>query len=627
MAGKIDKEFLKKHHFWLLHGVIALGLVLAWFGLMVSVPDEISAKGEDNLKKKKALDAAKAQSRATLSEYDKRKLELFTLRGQRWKDMWEIQKEMYEWPAVLGEDQLAKVQGLTFGDNISNASLLEAFKTQLGKEYENLAKAIAPMQFNTGWPAVLRHVAAWRLTPESEEVWLALEDLWVQREIVQTIAKINEKAAKFDPLTPAEDPSKTRKRSFQNRTWKVDLEIVDAMGGYQLKGTIKNRTDRLQPYGANGGFVLKVWLSDDPNARPFEFLIQGSSLSARVVKTDAQGREINTEESDLKERNGIEPIRELPQQHKIYDGRVVGLYRVEQVFDARTLPVKRFDKLALGYTSARHSLADLEMTPFSTKAVEAETPAAVEGAPGAPGPGGPMAPPGGPMAPPGGPMAPPGAFGAGAGDAAAKGDMSPNLLVRRRYVNRTDQVRFMPIALSVVCDQIYSADVLTALANSRLRMQIVQSHLGRFRGTISYFGEGTTAAPDGPSASGTSPMAPGGPPPGPLSRPGPMGPPPPMGPGAFGGFPGLGSSSAPRSSSEDVASGNLIDFSVYGIASLYEKYQSEPRKDATAPAPVNPAPPAPAPVAPAVPAPVVPETPMPPAAPVNPAPAPAAPKL
>ena len=594
MAGKIDKEFLKKHHFWLLQGVIALGLVLAWFGLMVSVPDEIAAKGDDNLKKKKTLDAAKAQSRATLFEYDKRKLELFNLRGQRWKDMWEIQKEMYEWPAVLGEDQLAKVQGLTFGDNISNASLLEAFKTQLGKEYENLAKAIAPMQFNNGWQAVLRHVAAWRLTPESEEVWLALEDLWVQREIVQTVAKINEKAAKFDQLNPAEDPSKSRKRSFQNRTWKADLEIVEAGGVYQLKGTIKNRTDRLQPYGANNGLFLKVWLSDDPNARPFEFLIQGSSLEG--------GKE--------------EKIRELPKEHKIYDGRVVGLYRVEQVFDARTLPVKRFDKLALGYTSARHSLADLEMTPFSTKAVEAETPAAVEGAPG------------GPMAPPGGPMAPPGAFGTGGDAAAAKGDMSPNLLVRRRYVNRTDQVRFMPIALSVVCDQIYSADVLTALANSRLRMQIVQSHLGRFRGTISYFGEGTTAAPDGPSTPGAFPMAPGGPPPGPLSRPGPMGPPPPMGPGAFGGFPGVGSSSAPRSSSEDVASGNLIDFSVYGIASLYEKYQTEPRKDAAAP--VNPAPPAP--VAPAVPAPapVVPETPMPtppPAAPVNPAPAPAAPKL
>ncbi len=610
MAGKIDKEFLKKHHFWLLQGVIALGLVLAWFGLMVSVPDEISAKGEDNLKKKKVLDAAKAQSRATLSEYDKRKLELFNLRGQRWKDMWEIQKEMYEWPAVLGEDQLAKVQGLTFGDNISNASLLEAFKTQLGKEYENLAKAIAPMQFNNGWQAVLRHVAAWRLTPESEEVWLALEDLWVQREIVQTLAKINEKAAKFDPLNAAEDPSKTRKRSFQNRTWKVDLELVDAGGAYQLKGSITNRTDRLQPYGANNGLILKVWLSDDPNARPFEFLIQGSSLEG--------GKE--------------EKIRELPKEHKIYDGRVVGLYRVEQVFDARTLPVKRFDKLALGYTSARHSLADLEMTPFSTKAVEAETPAAADGAPGAPGfpPG-----PGGPPPGAGGPMAPPGAFGAGAGDAAAKGDMSPNLLVRRRYVNRTDQVRFMPIALSVVCDQIYSADVLTALANSRLRMQIVQSHLGRFRGTISYFGEGATAAPDGPSTPGAFPMAPGGPPPSPLSRPGPMGPPmgfaPPMGPGAFGGFPGLGSSSAPRSSSEDVASGNLIDFSVYGIASLYEKYQAVPRKDAAAPAPVNPAPPAPAPapVAPAapMPAPVVPETPMPPAPPVNPAPAPAAPKL
>lgn len=589
MAGKIDKEFLQKHHFWLLQGVLALGLVLAWFGLMVSVPAEIEAKGGENATKKKALDAAKAQSKEVLRKYDERKQELFNLRGQRWKDMWEVQKDMYEWPAVLGEDQLAKTVNMTFGDNIANAELLQAFQTQYAKEYENLAKAVAPMQFNNGWQGVLRHVAAWRLTPESEEVWLALEDLWIQRELVNTVAKINTDAAK---LAPAPNSQPGRTRSFSNRTWKVDLEIAEVPGGqYQLKGKIKNLTDRLQPYGANGGLVLKVWLSDDMNAKPFEFLIQGSSLEG--------GKE--------------EVVRELPKEHKIYEGRVVGLFRVEQAFDARTLPVKRFDKVALGYVSARHSLADLEMTPFSVKAVEAANPAAAEGAPGSPvGPGGPAGPPG--------PMGPPGAFGpmGSGGDAgAASGDLSPNGLVRRRYVSRTDQVRFMPVAMTVVCDQTYSADVLTVLANSRLRLQIVQSHLSRFRGAISYFGESAAAGPGEVNGPGGPPMGPpgafpGGPPPGPMGPP--MGPPGafPMGPpGGFpGGFPGFGSASAPRSSSEDVASGNLIDLSVYGIASLYEKFQTAPRKDAAAveePAPVAPA----APVVPAPMTPVPTETPMP----------------
>ncbi|WP_193788995.1 hypothetical protein, partial [Zavarzinella formosa] len=350
MAAKIDQEFLKKHHFWVLHAVLALGLALAWFGLLVSVPSSIAEQGDKNNGEKKKLDAAKAQPRATLELYNTRKKELFNLRGKRWQDMWEIQKNMYEWPSVLGDDQLAKTTNLKFGDDISNSELLQAFKTQYTKEYDALAKAVAPLQFNNGWQSVLRHVAQWRLTPESEEVWLALEDLWIQREIVQTIAKINEESAKFTPVNPAEDPTKVRARSFRSRTWKADLEIAEVMGGYALKGKIRNITDRLQAFGANNELVLKVWLSDDPNAKPFEFAIEGTSLDG--------GKE--------------EVIKYVEKKHKIFEGRVVGLYRVEQVFDARTLPVKRIDKMALGFTSARHSLAELEMTPFSTKAFEAE---------------------------------------------------------------------------------------------------------------------------------------------------------------------------------------------------------------------------------------------------------------
>ncbi|WP_193788994.1 hypothetical protein [Zavarzinella formosa] len=197
----------------------------------------------------------------------------------------------------------------------------------------------------------------------------------------------------------------------------------------------------------------------------------------------------------------------------------------------------------------------------------------------------------------------PGGFGApggsGANSEAAK-ELSPNGLVRRRYVHRTDQVRSMPIGIMLICDQTYSADVLTVLANSKLRMQIVQSHLSRFRGTISYFGE-----PGGSSSSTPGfPMPPGGVGFPPMGSGNPGFPMPPANPGRMeGGNPGFPSSlGAPRSSSEDMVAGNLIELSVYGIASLYEKFElpdakkdeakkDEAKKDDTPmPMPMTPAP-------------------------------------
>ena len=47
MAAKIDQEFLKKHHFWVLQGVMGIGLVLAWIGLLINVPEAIDVKAKE----------------------------------------------------------------------------------------------------------------------------------------------------------------------------------------------------------------------------------------------------------------------------------------------------------------------------------------------------------------------------------------------------------------------------------------------------------------------------------------------------------------------------------------------------------------------------------------------------
>src|SRR5207249_7811603 len=82
-----------------------------------------------------------------------------------------------------------------------------------------------------------------------------------------------------------------------------------------------------------------------------------------------------------------------------------GIYRVEQVFDVRTAPVKRVDKLKVGAydaMSVRHSQTELQMTAFSEKAQKDDESAGggagttISGPPGGMGISGPPPGPGGP---------------------------------------------------------------------------------------------------------------------------------------------------------------------------------------------------------------------------------------
>src|SRR3954471_7260655 len=113
--AKFDKEMMKKQHFWLLLIPLFIGLLLVWLGLFSFVSDATASKAEENKKEKDKIDAVKAQSKALLGSYDKRKDELFDLRTKRWEQMWNDQKGVYEWPTDLGDDQIAKVKDLKFG--------------------------------------------------------------------------------------------------------------------------------------------------------------------------------------------------------------------------------------------------------------------------------------------------------------------------------------------------------------------------------------------------------------------------------------------------------------------------------------------------------------------------------
>src|SRR5262245_44049301 len=195
--AKFDKEMMKKQHFWLLLIPLFIGLLLAWIGLFFGVADETAAKAKENDDEKKKIESAKAQPRKTLDLYDVQKNELFDLRSKRWQEMWDLQQDIYDWPKSLNDEQIAKVKDQKFGTVIHDSSFLNAFRDHYSEEYKTIADEAAPLSFAGGWQMVLRYVPKWTRNPESEEVWLAAEDFWVQREIVRALAEVNKEAAKF----------------------------------------------------------------------------------------------------------------------------------------------------------------------------------------------------------------------------------------------------------------------------------------------------------------------------------------------------------------------------------------------------------------------------------------------
>jgi hypothetical protein len=203
-------------------------------------------------------------------------------------------------------------------------------------------------------------------------------------------------------------------------------------------------------------------------------------------------------------------------------------------------------------------------------------------------------------------------------------------LNQKRYIDVTDQVRRMPVALVLVVDQLFLQDTLVAYANSSLRFQVTQYHWNRFRGTITTGTEGVLTGgfgsgrpgpgggfpgsgagyPGGFGGSSSETGSPGGPPGKPGRGPGSsgFGPPPAMGSSGFGppsgvgggsseggfGFGGVGSMGSTTADAQ--ASAGLVELTVYGIVTIYEKYDqavadgTAPAADATAAPAAKPAP-------------------------------------
>jgi hypothetical protein len=497
---KLDKETLIKHQFWIGFGVLLLLMLVT--GIWIS-----AVSAEDNVTKKQALDAAKASLDSNLNKPPRNKNEINELkkrvgvlekrREEVWKKAWEMQESLQTWPKAMLEG--SELEKMSFGDDIKDDAIRGRYanKNVYDKEVQGLKdtfkvpvvidkeeKVFEMVQLRDD--KTLRTVEDWTKlgkAPSSEEVWLAQEDIWVQREILNSIREAVTTVAKFTQSKepPAAGRGELFREVYTNPEWQMDLSLAQKGDNYLLKGRIKNVTDHPLPLGKLF-FNLQLHQGD---AKPVLLEVQGPMLPA--------GKDW--------------PIAEVPLN---LAGRPDGILGVIQVFDSRTSPIRRLDEIVMGAQAHRLFMSQLKPAEFSKQA------AAKSG----------------------------GTAGAGKDkdkDAAA-GNRTANGLMRDRYMDVTEQVRRMPVGIVVLIDQNHAPELLAALTNSRLRLQVTQVAWQHFRGNL--------APPAAPVAPGTKPKA---------------------------------------GDAEPEQQGNLIELVIYCSASLYERYKPGTKVTAVGAPPTGPA--------------------------------------
>jgi len=567
----MDKETLVKHHFWILLGLVLILLPVVAGGVWMGVADATAAEQSKVDGQKAKLDAAKPQGNNILDALKKGKETLDAQKDVVWKDAYQAQAGLISWPQSFPDyNELNK---LHFGEPVRR-EVLNAFLNAnvYLPEFESLAALVKPTELTGGWQQVMKFVKRSDRNPSVEDVWLALEDLCIQREMLRCVHAVNMLLATFERVDTPEVQKELQEKfkpvagefvgRFVSPYWELDLAMVKAdragrAGQFDVRTTLKNVSGRRLNVAAID-FELAMTPPSQPS-NPAVLRIEGGYL----------GHDETLPESPR------EGPRSFTKRTINSSAPKAAVYGVTQRLDARFVPVKRIDKIELGYHS--HRTADRPKLMATVSAEEKKKQEAKGGgeatdpaAGGPPGAGGPPS-----------------------------TDMSQSGIPRLRYVTVTDQVRRMPIGLVLVVDQAHVQDVLRAFANSRLRFQTTQMHFTRLRNPAA------VAAAGAPAAVPAVPAAPFG-------RPLP-------------GLQGMAPAATPTSAVEENP--NLVEMAIYGLASIYEKYppRAPVPTEATAPADSSgapsSAPPAAAPAPPtdaAAPSPA--PAPAPPAADAPPAP-------
>ena len=527
---RIDKDTLIRHRFWLVLGLfvplVFASALLLYLTLGSAVADQ-----------QKIIDTAESELQHLpkpfknddwLPALEKRNQAAEKKKVQIWKDAWETQKAFMTWPP--------RIQGLadlSFGSPINGETLSNYVHPEVYlKQVEEISKTVEPwdpvkgeglVQYNGGYemvgsgaymytvPLVLHYnkITPWKELPATtEDMWLAQEDLWVQKGLLLVIKHANDSVAALHAPADASKNKNGNSFTFSNSDWKLDLAFQEG-GGISLQAKLTNISSQKKMLGLS----FRVYFKDQPYD-PVELRVTGEPLTSNQSKEDIPAK----------------PLRTAP----------TGIERVEQVLDWKSAPIKRIDRLEIGLQSHRTAFRPLLRAPVFQPAPDEAASGAKPGGPGALG---------GPVSSGSG-----GGFGSSAtGGATADSDTSLNGFVRNRYTDYTETVRRLPVGMLLIVDENHIQDVLTAVANSDLRIQTTQVGWQHYRGSIQPPREEEGATPAGTTPSSTGPRS--------------------TGPRSTGFTPSPTSGGTPTAA-PDEGGGNLVELAVYGIIALYQKFEA-----------------------------------------------------
>src|SRR4051794_17560670 len=98
----MNKQTLKKHHFWVLTAIVPVIVLIAFFLVVDVVGGEIDKKFEAIEKSEQTLKGRQSSSlRADmlLTELEAQRLVLLSKQQELWKQNWNKEKDEFKWPA------------------------------------------------------------------------------------------------------------------------------------------------------------------------------------------------------------------------------------------------------------------------------------------------------------------------------------------------------------------------------------------------------------------------------------------------------------------------------------------------------------------------------------------------
>ena len=141
-------------------------------------------------------------------------------------------------------------------------------------------------------------------------------------------------------------------------------------------------------------------------------------------------------------------------------------------------------------------------------------------------------------------------------------DRTANIgLDRARYLFVTDQSRHLPLAMTVTVDQSHLHEILVAMANSKLRFQTTQVEFRRQPAGAARPRRRVLLRPEGRAAGGGT-LDPVG-----SAR------------GIWAGWLSAARRGAAAMTTPTLENPNLVEVTIYGVASLYERPREDKKED------------------------------------------------